>query len=63
MYICTEGVYYRDNGWFEFVTGLKKTAIAICKRDGYQYNRKQDLWLNEAKRQWRRIEHIEMIGG
>ena len=61
MYICTEGAYYRDNSWFKFVTSLKKTAVAICKRDGYKHNKKQDLWLNDNASLWRRIDRIEVV--
>jgi len=58
VWICYEGDYYDDQYLFEFIAGTKKTAEMICKREGYKYNKKQDLWLNDSEAMWRRIERV-----
>ncbi len=62
-WICYEGPYYSDQYLFEFTTGLKKTAIAINQREGYKYNKKQDLWLNGSERRWRQLERVDYREG
>ena len=62
-WVVQEGVYYHDLYTVAFVCRVKKTALLVCKRDGYKYNKEQDLYLHETKRRWRRLERAQWEEG
>ena len=60
VWVVTEGPYYQDLPYMiAFACRLKKTAMSICKRDGYKYNKEQYLYLNETERRGRKLDKVE----
>lgn len=55
IWIIEEGVYYNDLPYYTVVCRLKKIAVEKCKKDGFKYNKKQDLWCNDAELIWRHV--------
>ena len=59
LWLVSEGVYYNNYQYGEFVSKTKKTAVDICRKEGFKYSKKDDLWCNNKSLRWRKIERIE----
>lgn len=55
VYLIMQGEIYND-GYPLYVCKIKKTAIKMCRQDGYKHSKQYDLWSNETH--WRRINSI-----
>lgn len=53
---------YGSEGFVLFTSKTKGRAEALIKEEGgYKYNKEHDVWENDAKEQWYRIEGIEYL--
>ena len=53
---------YGDTGFILFISKTKKRAIELIKQEGgYKYNKEDDLWYNDAKEQWYKLEQLEYL--
>jgi len=60
IWLIEEGLYHNDG--FPLFTAIKKKTIEkCCKKDGYKFNTKDDLYLNEGEQRWRRISKIDFL--
>ena len=55
IWVVFGGKYYTDGGLCG-VYHKKKDAVSDIKEEGYSYNKKSSLYLNEKAGKWYRIE-------
>jgi len=60
LWLVSNGTYYNSYQCGEFVTKTKKAAVAICRKEGFKYSEKDELWCNDHINVWRKIERIEI---
>jgi hypothetical protein len=53
VYVITEAPYYNDGRYPIAVATSKKKAFALCRANGFKWNKQEKIFLNEAKHLYR----------
>jgi hypothetical protein len=59
VWVIKQGRYQQEYTWLKSAHKTKNSAQAFCKKDGYKYNKRQELYLNDEIRNYREIEKVE----
>ena len=61
IYIIEEAPYYKDGAMAQEASPTKKLAEEKCRKEGYKFNKREELFLNEELGRYRRIVEIPVI--
>ena len=59
-YVIREGKWYTD-GYFVSVCLTKKSADRFCRKDGFKYSKKDDLYIRNEDSMYRSLHELPIF--